>query len=348
MMHKQSFRPVLVALGVILVGLFMLCAHQQTIETPGEDLTREDEAFREELLEMLDLADQGSEGLQMVEIEPASPDDATITADTAGEAEEDMEESEAELLALIAAMEEEVEDGENVESFQPQSDTDTLPVLNASAVPQKKTSQAYTTLADEVRRLEYILDQQSEQVDSLRRIIDNRNARIMELQTQVAAAAPAAAPPLQEPAPQQSVPNYYAAATESPVNYQPVSQLSGPIVQKYNKGRQAFESYNYRECIQIMQDLLQEGSESSLADNAQYWIGESFYGLKEYQKAIMEFQKVFAYQAADKYDDAQLMIGLCYVRMDQPELARSTFGDFLDNYRSSEYSGIARRYYENI
>lgn len=340
-MNKQSFRPVLVALGVILVGLFMLCAHKQTMETPGEDLTSEDEEFRQELMEMLDLADQGGDDLQMAQLEPSSEPMTTDTVEPPQEEtfEEPMDDSEAELMALLAAVEEEDDD---LATFQPQSDTDNLQVLNASGAPQEQFPAQYSSLANEVRRLEVILDQQSEQVDSLRRIIDNRNARIMELENQIAMAQPA---PVES---EQSVPNYYAAATEAPASYQPVTSMSGEFVQQYNQGRQAFESYNYNGCIETMQTLLENEPGHALADNAQYWIGESYYGLQQFQKAVLEFQKVFAYEAADKYDDAQLMIGLCYVRMDQPEMARSTFGEFLDNYRGSEYTGIAQRYYENI
>ncbi|OPZ64053.1 MAG: Tetratricopeptide repeat protein [bacterium ADurb.Bin478] len=85
-----------------------------------------------------------------------------------------------------------------------------------------------------------------------------------------------------------------------------------------------------------------------LADNCQYWIGESYFGLKEYQQAIMEFQKVFAYSMTDKYDDAQLMIGLSYVRSGQKEKAQKEFETFLNTYAGSEYAGVARRYYRDI
>ncbi len=122
----------------------------------------------------------------------------------------------------------------------------------------------------------------------------------------------------------------------------------GSYANKYNEARSEFESFNYNGCIETMDELLNENSNSPLADNAQYWIGESYFGLKQYQKAILEFQKVFSFNATDKYDDAQLMIGLCYVRLGQQEMARSTFGDFLQTYEGSEYRGVAQKYYQNI
>jgi TolA-binding protein len=85
-----------------------------------------------------------------------------------------------------------------------------------------------------------------------------------------------------------------------------------------------------------------------MADNCQYWIGECYYGLRQYQKAIIEFQKVFAYSATDKHDDAQLMIGLSYFRLGQRDQAQSEFQTFLNNFADSEYSSIARRYVQDI
>ena len=70
--------------------------------------------------------------------------------------------------------------------------------------------------------------------------------------------------------------------------------------------------------------------------------------MKQYQEAIIEFQKVFAYVQNDKYDDAQLMIAQSYSRLGQKDRARSEFENFLNNYNSSEYYPIAKYKYENI
>ena len=97
-----------------------------------------------------------------------------------------------------------------------------------------------------------------------------------------------------------------------------------------------------------MRSLLSQNPGHSYSDNAQYWIAESYYGKKDFNKAILEFQKVFAYNETDKHDDAQLMIGLAYLKMGQRQRAHSAFGEFLQTYRTSEYAHIARRYYQNI
>ena len=332
-MKSKSYRSVLVALAVMLLGLFMLCAHKQTIVTPGEDLSGGDEEFRQELLEMLDLANDGQDTAMFAEADDAEDEasDETVPAVIVKEETELASDEEAELLTLLANLEEETT-GSPAEAGS--ADLEATKQMSAGDV-------AYHQLMSEVERLETILEQRSVQVDSLRRIIDNRNARIFDLQSSIAS-TPTVGPslsPLQEP---------LVASTDTYKSYQPILVESGPFAIKYNTARQQFESYNYNGCIATMSELLEENANHPLADNAQYWIGESYYGLKQYQKAVLEFQKVFAYTATDKYDDAQLMIGLSYVRLGQPEIARSTFGEFLDTYQGSEYTGVATRYYQNI
>lgn len=326
MNNKTSVRPVLAALTIILLGLFMLCSQKQMVATPGEDMSDDDDAFREELLAMLDL-DEGDD-----------------TADASFEDNAETSAEESDLFTLLAGLEEAESDADFVEESESAA-AETVPIVTPPLPSEPTLKPEQSNLLSEVRRLEDILERRSFQVDSLRRIIDNRSARIAELQTEVARRKSTAPAPLIASQPQQ--PSQPAAPRKTP-NYQPLVGFSGPFVEKYNAARLKFESYDYQGCIDAMSELLASEPNHILADNAQYWIGEAYYGLKQYQKAIVAFQKVFAYEAADKYDDAQLMIGLSYVRLGQPQLARTSFNEFLSTYAGSEYAHIAKRYYETI
>jgi tol-pal system protein YbgF len=110
--------------------------------------------------------------------------------------------------------------------------------------------------------------------------------------------------------------------------------------------RQALEIFNQREYSQalaLFQSLLERDRKNSLADNCQYWIGECFYAKKDYQRAILEFEKVFSFPKANKDDDAQLKIGLCYLRMNDKESAQRELTRLLSNYPNSEFAGTARK-----
>jgi TolA-binding protein len=181
----------------------------------------------------------------------------------------------------------------------------------------------FMKVRNDVLRLESILDRKTASVDSLKRIISNREARIRELEARL-----------------NSLP-------ATPVASVPSGVTSG-FMTAYESARAQFERHDYSGAIASFENLLAEYAGHSMVDNCQYWIGECYFGLRQYQKAVIEFQKVFAYAATDKHDDAQLMIGLSYYRIGQREQAQSEFETFLNNYTDSEYTSIARRYVQNI
>ena len=119
---------------------------------------------------------------------------------------------------------------------------------------------------------------------------------------------------------------------------------AGSFEQRYERAIQLFNERAYAEARSIFAQLLREYPEHRLADNCQYWIGECLFGEKRYLEALAAFSKVFAFDATDKYDDAQIMIALCYIRMGVPERARVELQDFLKFYPKSEYVATARSY----
>ncbi len=124
--------------------------------------------------------------------------------------------------------------------------------------------------------------------------------------------------------------------------------LGNDYASRYAHGRDLYEQRNYREAIKVFANLLVENDKNSLADNAQYWIGESYYGLGNYVQAIAEFEKIFTFPRSDKSDDAQLKIGLCYLRMGDTQQAKNGLEQLLAAYPNSEYAGKARQYLRRL
>jgi TolA-binding protein len=300
--YKKPVIGIALALVVILVGLFLLCAQQRSTVKDSENLSANDEEFRQELLEMLDLSDDQVAGGQVDEV--TLPD-----------------ESENDVLALLTP--------EKAKSDQPVA---TEPVSTAENMGLSEDM--FVRAKNDVSRLEGLLEKTSSSVDSLKRIVETRNSRIKALE--------------------EKLQGYRSARVSGQVSstrevgrsetVMPVDEFTT----RYNQARNLFERYEYTKSIEAMQKLLAEQPNHVLADNCQYWIGECYYGLKQYQKAIIEFQKVFAYSQTDKHDDAQLMIGLSYIRLGQKEKAQTEFQTFLNTYIGSEYTSIARRYMRNI
>ena len=127
-----------------------------------------------------------------------------------------------------------------------------------------------------------------------------------------------------------------------------VASVSGPISfeeyrRRYQQALQEYRNRNYNTAIRMFEELLRIDSNNSLSDNAQYWIGECYYALGMYQRALVEFQKVFAFVNSNKEDDAQLKIALCYKNMNQIENAREALQRLIVKYPKSEYVSMAKR-----
>ena len=132
----------------------------------------------------------------------------------------------------------------------------------------------------------------------------------------------------------------------------PAPAASSPASSAFNREYQtALETYrarHYQQAIQKFESLLSQNRNNSLSDNAQYWIGESYYGLGEYQKAITAFEKVFTFSNSNKDDAAQLKLGLCYMKLNDNIKAREELEKLINDYPTSESVGLARRLLNQI
>ncbi len=135
-------------------------------------------------------------------------------------------------------------------------------------------------------------------------------------------------------------------ASGGPVSYSGAALSS--FRARYDQALSLYNSRRYNEAIAAFDQLLNSGENNSLIDNCQYWKGEAYYGLSNYEQAILEFQKVFAYPNSNKLDDAQLKLGLCYMKLNNYDRAKLEFEKLLREYPDSEYVGRARSYLSRL
>jgi TolA-binding protein len=83
--------------------------------------------------------------------------------------------------------------------------------------------------------------------------------------------------------------------------------------------------------------LMNSGIQEDLADNCHYWIGESMYGMGKYPEAIDQFQRVLDYAHSEKKDDAQMMLGNCYIALRDVASARAALSALVSKYPTSPY-----------
>jgi tol-pal system protein YbgF len=78
------------------------------------------------------------------------------------------------------------------------------------------------------------------------------------------------------------------------------------------------------------------------ADNAQYWLGECYYDLKQYAPAAAEFQKVVArYPLGNKAPDALLKLGFCLLALGDAKKGRETLSQVPSSYPRTEAARLA-------
>lgn len=127
-----------------------------------------------------------------------------------------------------------------------------------------------------------------------------------------------------------------------------IAPTGGSFKARYDEGLRLYNSRRYNEAIAVFNQLLASGENNSLVDNCQYWKGECYYGMGNYEQAVLEFQKVFAFPNSNKFDDAQLKLGLCYMQMNNYERAKAEFTKLLREYPSSEYASRAQSYLSRL
>ncbi|HUI28303.1 MAG TPA: tol-pal system protein YbgF [Candidatus Kryptonia bacterium] len=120
---------------------------------------------------------------------------------------------------------------------------------------------------------------------------------------QIAAVPP---PPPVEPPPAAS-PRDVALAKEE-------AALQGAkIDEDYADGIHLVRGNQCDQAVPKLRQFLRKNPKSDLADNAQYWIGECYYGQKDYNKAIIELNEVLLkYAKGDKVPAALLTLASAF------------------------------------
>jgi tol-pal system protein YbgF len=112
---------------------------------------------------------------------------------------------------------------------------------------------------------------------------------------------------------------------------------------QYEKAYEAYSKHRFDEARALFKKFLQRYPKHDLADNALYWIGETYYDMEDYPNAILAFKEVVTlYAERSKAPDALLKIGYSYLALDDPVNARNYFKRLIKNYPFSEAEAKAR------
>ena len=110
----------------------------------------------------------------------------------------------------------------------------------------------------------------------------------------------------------------------------------------YNKAKQAFDQGNMAAARKGFEELIHYYPNSQNADNAQFWIGETFFREKLYEKSILEYQKVIEkYPKGNKVPAALLKQGYAFQSLGDKVNSRLIFEELVRKHPSTSEAKAA-------
>jgi tol-pal system protein YbgF len=112
----------------------------------------------------------------------------------------------------------------------------------------------------------------------------------------------------------------------------------------YEAAQEQRRSGNYQGAIAAFQGFITQYPKSPLAARAQYWIGDSYYNLRDFRSAIANQQKLMsAYPDSTSVPDALLNIASSQMELGEGAAARKTMDGLVARYPTSEAAEKAKR-----
>jgi tol-pal system protein YbgF len=189
-----------------------------------------------------------------------------------------------------------------------------------------------------------------EEIRALKERTQALEAKVRDLERQLAT-SPQTAPDLSASPEQPAVLPPPGAETAPSIAIPPTGQKgavqgtsSVPQAQReYNEAMGLLKAEKYELAIRRFREFIKKHPDNELSDNAQYWIGESYYAQKKYDEAIIEFEEVIQqYPKGDKVAAALLKEGLAFHELKDNDTAEQILKKVVDKYPSSEEAKIAQ------
>jgi tol-pal system protein YbgF len=123
-----------------------------------------------------------------------------------------------------------------------------------------------------------------------------------------------------------------APKVEAPVS---AATSSANAASAYESALNKFKAKDFQGAITDFEALLNSNVEAKYADNCHYWIGESYYGLKQYKDALKQFSTVLGLPRSEKKADATLMTGNCQAMLGNKAAAKESYEKVVSDFPTS-------------
>jgi len=135
-----------------------------------------------------------------------------------------------------------------------------------------------------------------------------------------------------------------SSLSSTSMSYAAPNQMRDTSRHLYNRVMEEFKQRDYEAALAGFRLFIELHGKSTLAANAQYWIGECQFRMKRYTDALDSFYNVLVYYPlSPKLPASTLRLAQTYRKLGDHEKAQSMFSRILDRYPDSSEAEIARK-----
>jgi tol-pal system protein YbgF len=215
-------------------------------------------------------------------------------------------------------------------------------------------------LQSELRELRGMIEQQGYEIEGIKRrqrelYLDvDRRVRDLEVggvSAPAAGAAAGAAASGAASAPPSAADRPAAASGGAAPPAAATAPASGGQAERdaYQQAFELLKEGRYREAITAFEAFLSSYPAGSYSDNAQYWLGEANYVLRQFEPALKEFSRVMSnFPRSSKVPDAMLKLGYTQYEIGQYGEARATLERLLREYPEATVARLAEKRLERM
>jgi tol-pal system protein YbgF len=205
-------------------------------------------------------------------------------------------------------------------------------------------------LEDSEHILQRTVERDLGQQDAIKMKVDDLSRMVEELDRMVRSqyrhlgltAPPRSLPPGTTPQASEEV----APAKEPLV---PEAEKKPADILLYENALASFKAGDFGRAIEDLRRLVKEFPKSDRADNAHFWIGESYMALREYEQAILAYQDVIKkYPKGNKVPNAMIRQADAFLELKDKTSSRLLLKKVLQNYPKSNEAETARKKLEAL
>ncbi len=105
----------------------------------------------------------------------------------------------------------------------------------------------------------------------------------------------------------------------------------------------SFERKDYQVAVSRFREFVKKHAKSRLTASAQFWLGESHFGLKEFDKAIVAYDEVRRFPQSDKAAAALLRQGFAFAELGEKLNARLVLQELVEKFPQSAEAPRAKQ-----